>query len=169
MAVRQNTQYLHERYNSDGPKGGLRITSDEDRDFYRLAKPKLVEWQTFCLSCCCQACSAAGRICLCNQGSLDRKSLLTVCFSAILEDVQLRISEAIHPLFFEWTADSSKQVLDDERAPWHTVALEGSCLAQMGPCKAGYQVFLMSIIAHFLFQAFLVLISVACFTKYRFE
>ncbi|CAE7206583.1 COMT [Symbiodinium necroappetens] len=91
-------------YNSDGPKGGLRITSDEDRDFYRLAV---------------QQAESAYAI------------------------------KAIHPLFFEWTADSSKQVLDDERA--------------------GYQVFLMSIIAHFLFQAFLVLISVACFTKYRFE
>ena len=64
------------RYNSDGPKGGLRITSDEDRDFYRLSKQTLVERQIFCLSSCCQACSAAGRICLCNQGSLDSKSLL---------------------------------------------------------------------------------------------
>ncbi|CAE7772683.1 unnamed protein product [Symbiodinium sp. CCMP2456] len=91
-------------YNSDGPKGGLRITSDEDRDFYRLAV---------------QQAESAYAI------------------------------KAIHPLFFEWTADSSKQVLDDERA--------------------GYQMFLMSIIAHFVFQAFLVLISVACFTKYRFE
>ncbi|CAE7251994.1 unnamed protein product [Symbiodinium natans] len=87
-------------YNSDGPKGGLRITSDEDRDFYRLAV---------------QQAESAYAI------------------------------KAIHPLFFEWTADSSKQVQDDERA--------------------GYQMFLIGIIGHFAFQAFLVMISVACFTK----
>ena len=35
--------------------------------------------------------------------------------------------------------------------------------------KAGYQMFLIGIIGHFAFQAFLVMISVACFTKNRFE
>ncbi|CAE7233003.1 unnamed protein product [Symbiodinium pilosum] len=91
-------------YNADGPKGGLRITNDEDRDFYRLAV---------------QQAESAYAI------------------------------KAIHPLFFEWTGDSSQQVQDDERA--------------------GYQTFLVGIMAHFGFQAFLVMTSVACFTKNRFE
>ena len=37
QAIGKLADLLHRaRYNADGPKGGLRITNDEDRDFYRL-------------------------------------------------------------------------------------------------------------------------------------
>ncbi|CAK9035441.1 Pentatricopeptide repeat-containing protein [Durusdinium trenchii] len=91
-------------YKSQGLKGGVRITDDVDRDFYRLAV---------------QQAQSAHAI------------------------------KAIHPLFFEWTENSFDQMMEDERA--------------------GYQVFLMSMLGHFIFQAILVAIAVTCFTKNRFE
>ncbi|CAJ1355738.1 unnamed protein product [Effrenium voratum] len=100
----QQSDFKCGAYKNSGIKGGVRITDDVDRDFYRLA---------------------------------------------VQQAMSAHAIKAIHPLFFEWTSDSSAQMLEDERA--------------------GYQIFLMGIMGHFVFQGILVAIAVGCFAKNRFE
>jgi len=90
--------------NHRGSRGGVRMVSDSDRDFYRLAV---------------QQSSSAHAI------------------------------KAIHPLFFRWTDDPAEE----------QGALE----------RVGYQWILAGMIGYFLFQLFLVVIALTCFTKLRLE
>jgi len=90
--------------NHRGSRGGVRMVSDSDRDFYRLA---------------------------------------------VQQSSSSHAIKAIHPLFFRWTDDPAEE----------QEALE----------RAGYQWILAGMIGYFLFQLFLVVIALTCFTKLRLE